>query len=385
MSTSGGRRLPWEIDNAESSKSTAKTKTRAPRSRRQKNAADATPPRKQKRQMAASSSDDESQEQHLDQDQSVAAHRDIRDSNDIKNASYGNDIDNSAIAQSSEYEEENLLDTDSACWMEMERGDEKYRMVEDEFFDVAREYAASLHAAELADLKSQASRPASSHQPYETPFTPSSKSTLLLPSDFGADKASKLALLMTSPIKQPADLDANLKSPTTIRRRPATYQSNSTSDAMKKQDEEEGDIIDQLLRDSSALPITRKNSHERIYSGGRRLSSTLNGKSVKMRSSMLERPFPQIIEDFQMTLPEMPKTNVKQESTISERSGLLPMGTTTKEERKESSEKGITLSERVALRRANMLRGSEEPDFITEFLQSEPVCSTRRNASRTKT
>ncbi|KAK9362212.1 hypothetical protein V1504DRAFT_20023 [Lipomyces starkeyi] len=388
MCASAGRRLPWEIDNAESSKSTAKTKPSVPRSRRQKSAADETPPRKKKRQKAASASDDEFQDQDLDQDQSESirrARRDIRNTNDIKNASDGSDIDNSAIAQSSDYEEENLLSTGSARWIEMERGDEKYRMVEDEFFDVAREYAASLHAAELADLKSPAPRPASSQQPYETLLTPSSNSTFLVPSDFGADKASKLALLMTSPIKQPADLDAHLKSPTTIRSRPAKYQSNTTSDAMKERDEEEGDIIDQLIRDSSALPITRKNSHERLYSSGRRRSSTLDERSLKIRSSMLERPFPQIIEDFPMTLPEMPKTNVKRESTISERSELLPMGITSKEERKESNETGISLSERVALRRANILRGSEEPDFITEFLQSEPLYSTRRNASRTKT
>ncbi|KAK9315120.1 hypothetical protein V1522DRAFT_214040 [Lipomyces starkeyi] len=388
MCASAGRRLPWEIDNAESSKSTPKTKPSAPRSRRQKSAAGETPPRKKKRQKAASASDDEFQEQDLDQDQSESirrARRDIRNTNDIKNASDGSDIDNSAIVESSDYEEEKLLSTGSARWIEMERGDEKYRMVEDEFFDVAREYAASLHAAELADLKSPAPRPASSQQPYETPLTPSSNSTFLVPSDFGADRASKLALLMTSPIKQPADLDAHLKSPTTIRRRPAKYQSNTTSDAMKERDEEEGDIIDQLLRDSSALPITRKNSHERQYSTGRRRSSTLDERSLKIRSSMLERPFPQIIEDFPMTLPEMPKTNVKRESTISERSELLPMGITSKEERKDSNEKGISLSERVALRRANILRGSEEPDFITEFLQSEPLYSTRRNASRTKT
>ncbi|KAK9431583.1 hypothetical protein V1505DRAFT_50782 [Lipomyces doorenjongii] len=387
MCASAGRRLPWEIGNAESSKSTAKTKPSAPRSRRQKSAADATPPRR-KRQKAASANNEEFQEQDLGQDQSESirlARRDISNTNDIKNASDGSDIDNSAIGQSSDYEEENLLGTGAARWIEMERGDEKYRMVEDEFFDVAREYAASLHAAELADLKSQASRPASSQQPYDSPLKPSSNSTLLVPSDFGADKASKLALLMTSPIKQPADLDAHLKSPTTIRRRPASYQSKSPSDAMKERDDEEGDIIDQLLRDSSALPITRKNSHERLYSSGRRKSSTSDEKSLKIRSSVLERAFPKIIEDFPTTLPEIPKTSVKQESTISERSELLPMGSTSKEERKESNEKGISLSERVALRRANILRGSEEPDFIAEFLQSEPLYSTRRNASRTKT
>ncbi|KAK9386197.1 hypothetical protein V1515DRAFT_538416 [Lipomyces mesembrius] len=383
MCASAGRRLPWEIGNAE--RSNAKTKPSAPRSRRQKSAADATPPRKKKRQKAASANDDEFQEQDLDQDQLESirrARRDIRNTNDINNASDGSDIDKSAIAQSFNYEEENLLGTGAARWIEMERGDEKYRMVEDEFFDVAREYAASLHAAELADLKSQASRPASSQQPYDSPLTPSSNSTLLVPSDFGADRASKLALLMTSPVKQPADLDAHLKSPSTIRRRPAKYQSKSPS-AMKERDEDEGDIIDQLLRDSSALPITRKNSHK--YSSGLRRSSTTDEKSLKMSSSMLERPFPKIIEDSPMTLPEMPKTNVKQESNISERSELLPMGTTSKEERKEANEKGICLSERVALRRANILRGSEEPDFIAEFLQSEPHYSTRRNASRTKT
>ncbi|KAK9320670.1 hypothetical protein V1517DRAFT_199509 [Lipomyces orientalis] len=395
MCASAGRRLPWELDGAKSA-TTVTTKRSGPRTRRQKAAADVMPASKRKRQMKANYSGDDFQEQELDQCISASSRQGRPGSagiSDVQNASGGSDVDDSAMDESLD-EEEEMLDTGRVHWLDMEPGDEMYRMVEDEFFDVAREYAASLHAAELADLRSQAADPPSSQHFYDSSLSSTSKSTLLVPGDFGADKNSKLAVLMTSPIKRAADLDAHLKSPTTIRRRPAAPQRNSTSDVIEDRDtEEKGDIIDQLLRESSMLPAARKRSPLlRSKSSGRRRSSTADEEVVTVKSSKLNRH--QIEEDSSRILPETGRSKLERESTVSDESERLTMLNTSKEHpRKDRTDKGVSLKERVALRRANMLKGiNEEPDFMMDFLQSDMLYSdsshailARRKASRTKT
>ncbi|KAK9247241.1 hypothetical protein V1506DRAFT_532737 [Lipomyces tetrasporus] len=390
MRASAGRRLPWELDGAKSSTPTATTKRG---SRRQKTAADLTPASKKKRQRKANSSGDEFQEQELDRYISASTRPGSAGISNVENANGDSDVDDSVMEEFLD-EKEEKLDNGRVHWMDMEPGDEIYRMVEDEFFDVAREYAASLHAAELAELRSQAAHPTSSQQFYDSSLSSTSKSTLLVPSDFGADKNSKLAVLMTSPIKRAADLDAHLKSPTTIRRRPAVSQWNPTSDVKKERDtEEKGDIIDQLLRESSMLPADRKRNPVLLSkSSGRRRSSSADEEVVTMKSSGLNRH--QIEEDSSRILPETAKSKLEQESTVSDGSESITMVNTSKEHsRKDRTPKGVSLKERVALRRANMLKGiNEEPDFMTEFLQSDMLYSdgsqpilVRRKASRTKT
>ncbi|KAK9365349.1 hypothetical protein V1509DRAFT_405148 [Lipomyces kononenkoae] len=375
MYASAGRRLPWEIGGV---KSPSKTTTRKPRSRKPDTAVDVAPSKRKRRTKTAGDSDDDFQGHALDQDRSPSPI--VDNTRIIKNNKDGNAIDDSPVEHSSNDEKENFLGGGAEQWMEMMKGDEKYRMVEDEFFDVARECAASLHAAELADLKSQASDPASSQQLYD--LDAYSNSTLLVPNDFGPDKTSKLALLMTSPIKQAADLDTGLKSPTTNPRRPAKYQLKSIPDSTTERDgEEEGDIVDQLLRDSSVFPILRKSGREMLKSSDRRqTSSTLKERSPKMSSGKAARHNPRIDED-----------PLRTKSFISERSAVLPVITPSKESKRKESNRD-SLSERVALRRANIVKGDEEPDFITEFLQSEPNYSdssreilSRRRGNRSGT
>ncbi|KAK9238415.1 hypothetical protein V1525DRAFT_108898 [Lipomyces kononenkoae] len=388
MCASAGRRLPWEIGNV---KSASKDTPNKRRSRKQETITGVTPSKRKRRQRDASVSDDELERHSLDQDRSPSPIVDnMRNPVGIQNAEGDNAIDDGTVENSSNGDEEIFSGTDAELWMEMVQGDEKYRMVEDEFFDVARECAASLHAAELADLKSQASDRTSSQQ--RDDLDAYSNSTLLVPNDFGADKTSKLALLMTSPIKQAADLDTELQSPTTIRRRPAKYQMNSTADsATEREGEKEGDIVDQLLRDPSVFPNLRNGGREMLRSSDRRTSSALKENSFKMSPGRPAQQLPRIDEGSPTRVADVSKSSVHPNGGISEPTEVLPKLTPSKKDRRNESNRD-SLSERVALRRANILKGTEEPDFITEFLQSEPIYTdssreilSRRISNRSRT
>ncbi|KAK9449086.1 uncharacterized protein V1518DRAFT_417131 [Limtongia smithiae] len=162
----------------------------------------------------------------------------------------------------------------------MELRDKPWRMVEDEFFDVAREIAAPLHAEELLILTNlerlgKCDRTPSLLHDRAVPTTPTRKRKSTFDyklEDIDLDTTSKIGILLTSPVKD--EICGSITAAASPSKRRSQLKSRGNIQRVDEIPSNREDPIGHIIRETTAESPTNKYRHSFSHQRPHRINDT---------------------------------------------------------------------------------------------------------------